>query len=266
MNEQSLLENSTRGLEDSPGDVDRALTTATRRERPILFTGAMVRAILEGKKTQTRRVIKPQYDKDWSAGWSELFKSWAWSRAYHRNGLSDVEVMSIGCPYGKVGDLLWVRESMRYSLEHDNHYFTADNKGVGLACNSAYAFANRIPQTILPRKNIPSIHMPRWASRLTLEITEVRVQRLQDISEEEVTAEGLRCERNRPGFEIGTMPWNGDNSMYWYDAEAEGWTSAQRAYESLWDSINVKNHPWESNPWVWAITFRPLPAEGRKDS
>lgn len=195
------------------------------KERPILFSGPMVRAILEGRKSQTRRVIKPQPrlapDQD------ESLVNAAW-----QSGFVDVP-----CPYGEHGDLLWVRET-----------WTAHDRWIRQRKIGAVNY--RATDTIGPHlKWRPSIFMPRWASRLTLRITEVRVQRLQECSYEDAIAEGAAdytsflSER-----ETGARAESAEDC-----ARRLRWP--QRAYTEIWDSINGKRAPWDSNPWVWAITF-----------
>lgn len=183
------------------------------KEHPILFSGPMVRAILEGRKTQTRRVINPQpkvvhdFYPDGTLETERLF----------RNG------GRIRCPYGVLGDRLWVRETWgKDPYAHLSGHIPILYK-VG-------------PPSVDPDYPVPwkpSIHMPRWASRITLEVVEVRAQRLQDITEEDAVAEGVNCAVG--GF-ITTNPVN--------------------AFHGLWDYINGKRAPWDSNPWVWAVTFR----------
>lgn len=190
------------------------------RERPILFSGEMVRAILEGRKSQTRRVIVPQpmrghwidRVKGYSEAWAEYF-----SNAKVHGTLS--------CPYGEVGDRLWVREAWRKHPEFDY-------RGPG----GCLYFADRGHKFDGPWK--PSIHMPRWASRITLEVTSIRVERLRDISEEDAEAEGIQFIRDVPDV---------DETL-----------SAKELFEVLWDSINGKRgYGWKVNPWVWVVGFVP---------
>ena len=174
-------------------------------ERPILFSGPMVRALLEGRKTQTRRVMKPQ-----PKGMARLDTGGSWPLA------SGSEFMR--CPYGVPGDRLWVRESWRKADSMtESVFYRADeewNAGAGWK---------------------PSIHMPRWASRLTLEVTGVKVERVQEISERDAVAEGM-------------PPSVPDQA------------TAVEIFEELWDSINeARGYGWSVNPWVWALTFRVLP-------
>lgn len=201
------------------------------KERPILFSDPMIRALLAGTKTQTRRAIKTHRSDDsfvcvdYGDGW--------WP---YRSEDGESDVMSDGCeypyncPYGVPGDRLWVRE--RHALE--NRY---RNVWCRYAADDAYV-AVPAPMLVSVAKPgwRPSIHMPRWASRITLEITDVRVERLQDISEEDAKAEGTEP------FRLPVHPAR--ESLRHVDG-----------YSQLWDSINGEGS-WDLNPWVWALTFR----------
>ncbi len=217
-------------------------------ERPILFNAEMVRAILNGSKTQTRRVIKNQPEFNFSMGMTEHEKSkknkyrgssyyfyWMGENPYWPDYSSN-----FFCPYGEVADQLWVRETWRYGALNDADspsnialprkslvHYEADGK----PSNSSGAGKVRV-----------SIHMPRWASRIQLEITSVRVERLNDISEKDAIAEGVVAEpcdhARRSCAEIGCC---GD--------------TAKGAYQWLWESINGADS-WEANPWVWVIEFK----------
>ena len=203
------------------------------KERPILFSGPMVRAILEGRKTMTRRVVKEWFLMDCPNYFDE--NNSAMNKPPHRHDDGEwyyetqTEVDStlhcqLVCPYGRPGDRLWVRETMYYG-GFDNFYFKADNKGVGQdRFNRLHALGKD-----RQGKVIPSIHMPRWASRITLEITEVRVERLKDISVEDCRREGV-----------------------------ESNVSSLIEFHDLWNKINGKKYPWSSNPWVWVIAFKPV--------
>jgi len=183
------------------------------RERPILFSAPMVRAIIDGRKTQTRRAMKPQWPVS-----DPPPVPW-----------TDVSVCGIefGWPYGKPGDRLWVRETL--SATHVGLEYAADNAAVNhdqaIALNDRYA---RFPPFELEPRLIPAIHMPRWAFRILLEVTDVRVQRLQEISEHDAMAEGC-IDVPDPRY-------------------AEAWAE-------LWESINGAGS-WDANPWVWAISFK----------
>lgn len=198
------------------------------KERPILFSGPMVQAILDGRKTQTRRVVNVTKIKPsiWTHETIEMIRpdldNWqaktlgfnAWSKLF-------------SCPYGVVGDRLWVREAFGYYASEGAYFYKAD-------CTE--------PQT----KHHPSIHMPREASRITLEITNVRVERLQDICESDAEAEGVEFSTT----EIFKPPTAG--SMIHY---TQGGSYLSGFYQ-LWEKINGKKHPWDSNPHVWIVEFQ----------
>ena len=174
-------------------------------ERPILFSGPMVRALLTGTKTQTRRVAKE------FAGRDDLD---AILRRFPEQS---------GCPYGQPGDRLWVREAhWWFKDEHDpvTGYFPPK-----LTIEDVEYRADGDDGRKVWR---PSIHMPRWASRITLEITGVRVERLQDISEADAVAEGVYTDPACPAYD---------------------------GYRTLWDQINGSGS-WDLNPWVWVVEFR----------
>jgi len=211
------------------------MTMTNLKERPILFSGAMVRAILAGEKTQTRRVVKPQFGPEampaemcaeTAEGWQTSGHSGRWWDDC--NGDADAAVY---CPYGKPGDRLWVRETFNcmYTNEEMKTIKVADLNDGDLVyrADGEYDYGVFGPWQ-------PSIFMPRWASRITLEITDVRVERLQDISEADAWAEGC----------LGT------------DDDVTGGISGYREYYKLWESINGKTAPWASNPWVWVLTFK----------
>lgn len=214
------------------------MATVAAKEHPILFTGEMVRAILDGRKTQTRRVMPWQF-------WCEDSEAW-YVRAKDGGDLfSMAEVAAdLPCRYGNPGDRLWVRETWqawsRTSIEYDEwEPITPDVRGVPWA---EWVEQNGRPDAIEYRATsestgpwTPSIHIPRWASRITLEVTDVRVQRVQEIEIEDIFCEGLPEE------------WDAGVSQYWE------W------FAELWNRINEKRgYGWDVNPWVWAISFRPV--------
>ena len=212
------------------------------RERPILFSGPMVRAILEGCKTQTRRVVKIQPESDIT------------KYAYKGNGAwlpCDDDLYSfrklVKCPYGKPGDRLWVRETWgvgtrpcpiegwRDGIEYraDEAYITDERDNLPLydaeepddVCLDDYS----------GKGWRPSIHMFRWASRINLEITAIRAERVQDITETDLITEG-------------------------FDGYNGTWRDEER-FRNLWDSINAKRgYPWKDNPWVWVVEFKVINA------
>lgn len=187
-------------------------------ERPILFSGPMVRAILAGRKTQTRRVVKDPSALDC---YNEV-GSW--------DGPGDWGEYSLSrCPYGVPGDVLWVREQFSYREVDSN----PSELGVWYWADGHVPFGN----WTRPK---PSIHMPRWASRLSLLVKSVRVERLQDISQDDAQAEGLvgpMVDRKLDAIvnQIGLAPSD--------------------AFRALWDTLNAKRAPWVSNPWVWVVEF-----------
>ena len=244
------------------------------RERPILFSAPMVRAILEGRKTQTRRVVKPQPHHG-PVGEMVCLGGADWA-------MDDGDLSGqFRCPYGVPGDRLWVREAWAPNEGSAGGYiYRAD---VGEGSSGFYQADLKIGEWthIAPRWR-SSIHMPRWASRITLRITDVRVERLQDISEADAIAEGLYKsfpdEDDREWFRDWTEERTGEppSPDEWADFEVgvwmvpgvpQGWglTKAERrrdqwaptpvfAYRQLWNHINGPGS-WDANPWVWVVTF-----------
>jgi len=211
----------------------------TIRERPVIFTGDSVRAILEGRKVQTRRAITPQpaealirldtYDLSDVPDWKE------------RSVLNAIGGRWWRCPYGQPGDRLWVRETIRGKYLGDGRWeatYAADGQGVDLTCWHP-EFGDKRPSWFRRSRPVAaSIHMPRWASRITLEIEAIRVQPVQEISEEDAEAEGVALGRV---VGLGRI----------------GMESHREGFAELWDSINAKRgFSWASNPWVWKIVFR----------
>jgi len=204
------------------------------KERPILFSAPMVRAILEGKKTQTRRVVQPipqmVSEKNivtWDGDAAALM------RLFDQVGRS--------CPYGQTGDRLWVRETFQpmFAEGVENHWETDWKTGKGYSIS--YPATDGVQEFLTIDDELssackPSIHMPRWASRILLEITAVRVERLQDISEADALAEGVTADK-----------------YYGLDR------ANARSYSHLWESINGAGS-WEANPWVWVVEFKRVSA------
>ena len=215
------------------------------KERPILFSGPMVKAILDGRKTMTRRVVKKQpadvyVPEEGFVNCDENGIVWGRQRVLVRDYV-DVDVFPfpstyapMRCPYGVPGGLLWVRESCYICRQDEDGAPTVEPPVVYKASSS--------PPTDLYPFIRPSIHMPRWASRITLEITYVRAELLQEITEEDARAEGVYPN----GFE------NGFGQVY----PSGGTTPYRRGFAMVWDSINGKKYPWASNPWVWVVSFK----------
>ena len=219
------------------------------KERPIIFSGPMVRAILEGRKTQDRRVVKPQPTKtDQHFGW-QWWKSGSpgigrGSVAISESLLAEAIAMCHFCHYGRPGDQLWVREAIELVEGQEPDDGTGDVLSRYVADGSLTA-ADAWPWK---RRVLPAIFCPRGLSRITLEVTDVRVQRLQEISSDDCFAEGIDTEDDV--YDEGEK----------YQSAGSPVVPEHYAFTTLWDSINAKRAPWASNPWVWAITFRELVA------
>lgn len=236
----------------------------TVKERPIIFSAPMVKAIIDGRKTQTRRVLKPQPPKGFDYPECEDSGLWAFVRDRAKRDWHDVR-----CPYGAPGDQLWMRETwgvdstsaggslsnyryhiaVKYKCDDPNEaetYWEVDAATYRLWEKRFMAEDGNVIQWRSP------YHMPRWASRITLEITEVRVERVGSISIDDCVAEGLPRGIYRHATKAfhpcddGTDCQLPDGRVFPFKA----------AFGVLWDSINVKRAPWELNPWVWALTFR----------
>lgn len=212
------------------------------KERPILFSGAMVRAILEGRKTQTRRVIKlPPFDS-----------SDATLEIYAQTNLDK-------CPYGKAGDRLWVRETWGEVLIVNFKSGAERTETIYRAENETYDKFGMVGGGWKP-----SIYMPRKVSRITLEIVGVRLERLQDISEQDAIAEGAKHFSDLPSIH----PWGQDPR--WSMEENPPSTehcldSARFAFANFWNKLNGdRGYPWDSNPFVWVVEFKKLGASSEQ--
>lgn len=213
------------------------------KERPILFSAPMVRAILSGAKTQTRRILKQPKRKDGAKLLPEL--------------LRDIGVGQ-ACPYGAVGDRLWVRETWAPHADEGQtfinyHAAKSGNGGVtepGLVRPEIFYRADGGDPFINNWR--PSIHIPRWASRINLEVTDVRLERLQEISEEDAKAEGALWHeglKSADGSAIGHSGWRHDPE------HGVVWPTARDSFFSLWERING-TESLRANPWVWVVSFR----------
>lgn len=234
------------------------------KETPIIFNMDMVRAILDGRKTQTRGVVKGYKPSWFDIVESKTDNSVKFIKSFnfggHHAGLSVTKW--IKCPYGKVGDRLWVRETWADvntpdgpaicyradgSYQHWRDFSTVFDKDYGAGPSMNYEaypgdyvmwwedLLNGEPD----HRWKPSIHMPKWACRTWLEITNIRVERLQDINYAEVIAEGFH--------------WLLTDEQ---QTDAEHRFNGIKAYSRLWDSIYGKKYPWEDSPWVWVIEFK----------
>lgn len=243
------------------------MTNLNRRERPILFSDPLVRALLEGRKTETRRVLKGDvtapralYDaKGVAPKWHDRsmvydqplwFPMWMYTDVDTGFDFQDRGHL-YRCPYGREGDWLYVRETWASGAMLDDWspkkigqgaldagwehpwaplWFRADDARNTEAADSMWKGRG---------KWRPSIHMPKWASRIWLRVTEVRVERLRNITHEAITAEGVGCD------------WQPDSNQF-------------ATFARLWDFINAKpGADWAANPWVWVVRFEVVSTTGR---
>lgn len=237
------------------------------KERPILFSGAMVRALLAGSKTQTRRVVKGlEYDADMLGGVYMFNPPKGMGSdtafAYCKNPAASTLLLAT-CPYGQPGERLWVRETI-----YAHPAFSSAGAKAGL-CGGLFtaegencAFRGYVADGgyTKPFKQIPAIHMPRAASRLLLEITAVRCERLQNISEADAVAEGIEpvfC----PTLTVPAKKWKNYQGRAYCDGM--NLNHATESYQTLWASINGPDS-WAANPWVWVVEFKVV--EGGKET
>lgn len=218
------------------------LTTQEAKSRPIIFSPEMVKAILEGRKTQTRRIIKPEWVTE-SDDDSPIICEWYHPTKIAKDGEEYPGEKVFGfanedtgrvCPYGAPGDLLWVREAWQTHCDKD-HISPSQ-----LPHDSAIQYPATYDGWVSKKR--PSIHMPRWASRITLRIESIRVERVQDIGKDgriakDVLAEGITREQ----IEHQQKLFHSDDSP-------------ALAFGCLFESINGKGS-WASNPWVWVLAF-----------
>lgn len=206
------------------------------KERPVIMSAESVKAILEGRKTQTRRVVKPQVPKDG--------KPVVIYNGYPGVALSGVANHVIGCPYGAVGEHLWVREAHTRAFAPPQMQGAPQVKrGPALDDPSdplhgwlhvAWADGQDDPGGwVSRRRHVSPLYMPRWASYLTLELTNVRVERLQEISHRDALAEGVAYDVSKP----------------------DG--SPVARFQKRWQTLNAKRgYPWQSDPWVFVLEFK----------
>ncbi len=227
------------------------MTATTTKERPVIFSGPMVRAILDSLKTQTRRVVKnssefqgvDRLEDGWRFWWDDSeFDSTEVTKRVPATACDDR-----ACPYGVPGDRLWVREnfnwgcdirsneSVKYVADGTVRAVLRDNSGLG------DPIATTDPTSPFQGGAIrPSIHMPRWASRILLEVTDVRVERLQEITPDDIAAEGFPPDNSPP-----------------HDGTRLTSHGRRLVFAETWDDINKKRgFGWVSNPWVWVVEFK----------
>ncbi len=218
------------------------------KERPILFSATMVRAILEGRKTVTRRAVKIQPRSRADIG------SYGKGQPFIRN--PDATKRNPGCPYGRPGDRMWVRETLHYDCEY-GHYFAAGGR-YGEEVYLCSLFDNEGEQTgpsfdgLLPERSVPSIHLHRRYSRILLEIIDVRVERLRE-------GEGETAFESRYLAEGIHRIHHGDGEYYYHPFSSEpgpgNWIDPYDAWRELWVPINGAES-WNANPWVWVVEFK----------
>ena len=194
------------------------------KERPIIFSAPMVRAILDGKKTQARRVVKISNEDQVVTRGKIVWmgpEGLEWKPAGATRVAASQECINLMCPYGVPGDRLWVREEL---LEQQGIWVYKEDRQPVLL-DKTYEAQMLVWAHRKETDYCASIHMPRWASRLTLEVVNVQVERVQDISEAEARAEGM------------------------------GGIGVREHFKAAWDYLNGKGS-WDTNPWVWVIEFK----------
>ena len=235
------------------------------KERGIIFNGEMVRAILSGSKTQMRRVIKSPATTLQNNGTNCIvyreagdpwYKDYVFSMRGHSGVWNDYTLPQFLalCPFGQVGDRLWVRETFRV------HSRATDVATIAYKASERQSWTQQVARVpielctkqVSPEAWTPSIHMPRWASRITLEITDIRVERLNDISEADAINEGLIKE----AYDWRSSEFPMANVAYRTYLESERrYSSPKQCYQSLWESIYGQDS-WQSNPFVWVVEFK----------
>ncbi len=234
------------------------------KERPILFSAPMVKALLAGTKTQTRRIVKPQprtedtWDWVWPLPASRFTRGTtvAW-----RNDQKPTISMIRSCPYGEIGDHLWIRETWTdansddgpvvcYRADLNRRYLNRESWPVNYDLYPGGKFCKWAGDVESETEGgwKPGIHMFRWASRITLRITDVRVERVQQITEADAIAEGA-------------IPWEFDAAQPMTTGELGAASPYRGGYACLWDDINGDEYwkLWKSNPWVWVVSFERIP-------
>lgn len=247
------------------------------KERPILFSGPMVRAILEGRKTVTRRPVKggqiprleyPDSPEPWIAV-GQHHPRYGFVVHGKTERECAVKVGELGaCPFGEPGDRLWVREAWLADAQLDSIVPRDLSQGEPIM----YPADGSVRQTgcamVSQGRGRPSIHMPRWASRILLEITAVRVEHLQDISDDQAKAEGMVYTDFGMQERPGKVSLDGGKTFHpMKPQQAPGWHAgdatqpdqcldrARWAFANLWEKINGE-YSWDANPWVWVVEFK----------
>lgn len=211
--------------------------TTLTKEHPILFSGPMIRAIMDRKKTETRRVVKPQPIRQHHIGWIRRLATHDWAVMTYYASV----VEWIDCPYGKVGQKLWVREKFQWVWATDEKPPSKDKPEgwkIGYPATDGIQEYHDGGEGRILQRCAPSIHMPRWASRITLEIVDVRCQRLQEIKEDDAVREGV-------------------DAVSQDDVPRQASWTRRQDFAQLWDRLNGKRgFGWKVNPVVWVIEFK----------
>ncbi len=241
------------------------------KERPILFNTEMVKAVLDGKKYQTRRVVKPQPDTSlWKP--EALLKEKEWRQRYCQGPHHHIEenmwclynkddsntampYVGVKCPYGQVGDRLWVRETFKPFQPHHEEGII---RGYQYKADKSFNYIPPLAEDegclinkIGSGKWKPSIHMPRAACRITLEIVNIKIERVQDITHDDALAEGIEHSL----WEYSCEPYRNYNEPRM--APGRNCSSARTSFYTLWNSINEKRgFSWNTNPWVWVVELK----------
>ncbi|WMY75394.1 hypothetical protein RHD99_05390 [Buttiauxella selenatireducens] len=233
------------------------------KERGMIFNGEMVRAILDGRKTQTRRVMKVQPKQSETRPGDFWFSSNKLKSMVHVSDLipgnspiTDYHLFlqEHCCPFGSVGDRIWVRETFRVmgcATDVARLMYKASERNSFTESTRTVPVATCTKQPL--HKWTPSIHMPRWASRILLEITAVRVERLNAVTEDDARAEGVSTAMWFAGKGVPEDEW--ENLAYTDQIKA----SHTNKFATLWESIYGEKS-WQANPWVWVIEFRRVEA------
>lgn len=219
-----------------------------RKQIPILFSTAMVQAILDGRKTMTRRIVSGNPN---NVTWNPIVVN-------GHGGWCDDHGRPVKCRYGNVGDVLWVRETFLsgYKMEDGSFVYDENDDKIPVIFYKAdgegfqwYSGDSDFPVENKPWK--PSIHMPKAVARIWLEVVNVRVERLHDISQEDAKAEGV---------------WYSDTDETYYNyLTNEFCCDAKCSFMTLWEKINGKDS-WDANPWVWVVEYKVLSTTGRPES
>ncbi|HBW2982875.1 morphogenetic protein [Klebsiella pneumoniae] len=237
------------------------------KERGMIFNGEMVRAILDGRKTQTRRIVKGadgavKFCQEWDINGEEIFVVLG---EKDHTGMNPV-LGAISCPFGAVGDRIWVRETFQGPLVHEELFeeYSAYPKKFETPEYCEYAADGGVrPEYCDLDDNLrhgwrPSIHMPRWASRILLEITDVRVERLNAISEEDAIAEGMQgviCPCCKGDSEYSTSQYDAETLAVVDEIPCRACESNRSKFFTLWDSIYGYGQHCIGE-WVWVIEFK----------